>query len=195
VRLNSAVLNRFLVRLDVTNYVRIIRSDHAATPLGMGYGRTRFSSPTDLFTLLYLAQDTRTAIAETIVRDRFEGRVKRDLLASEFDNYAIAVIADAAPLRLVDLRYEGASVLSISTNAVRAKAQQAGRRLSQELYDRTSVDGIVYMSRITNRECVAVYDRAVSKLIAGMPAVPLKRLGSLTADLRALHITVIADVP
>jgi hypothetical protein len=95
----------------------------------------------------------------------------------------------------VDLRHEGANLLGVPTDAVRARAQAAGRRLSQELHDRAPIDGIVYMSRITNRECIAVYERAVaSKLSADKPALPLIRLSSMTADLRALGVTIIADM-
>ena len=52
---------------------------------GMGLGKSRFSSPKNRFRLLYLAQDPTTAVAETIVRDRFEGASERLLLAEEFD--------------------------------------------------------------------------------------------------------------
>ena len=194
-KLDGTVLQQLVVRIDVTDYVRILDRAHANTPLGMGYGRTRFSSPKDRFKLLYLAQDSRTAIAERIVRDRFQGRAKRDLLASELRSYSIAVVRNDDPLVLVDLRHEGANLLGVPTDAVRARAQAAGRRLSQEPHDRTLLDGIVYMSRITNRECVAVYERAVAtKLTSDMPAAPLIRLASMTGDLRALGITIIADM-
>lgn len=47
------------------------------------------------------------------------------------------------------------------------------------------------MSRITNRQCVAVYDRAVAlKLEANSPAFDLPRLAGLGAILDALHITI-----
>ena len=79
-------------------------------------------------------------------------------------------------------------------DAVRAKAQAAGRRLSQSLYDQTTFDGIVYMSRITNRQCIAVYDRAVAlKLEADSPALDLQRLAGLSAILDTLHITLEAS--
>jgi len=45
----------------------------------MGYGKTRFASPADSFKLLYTAADLATAIAETIVRDRFERAAGRTL--------------------------------------------------------------------------------------------------------------------
>ena len=193
--LDRVVLQRLAVREDVTDYVRIVGRAHAATPLGMGFGKTRFSSPKDKFRLLYLAQDTMTAVAETIVRDRFERKTKREILQEEFDLYSIAAIRNSVPLLLLDLRHEGASLLGVSTDAVRAKAQLAGRRFSQQLYDRTDFDGIIYMSRITNKQCIAVYDRAATlKLEADSPALDLPRLGSLPAILNMLHITVIAGV-
>jgi hypothetical protein len=188
---DPAILQRLAVRIDVTNYVRIIACMHAATPLGMGHGRSRFSSPRDKFRLLYLAQDPATAVAEAIVRDRYEKSSERFLMEEELDRYSIAAVRNPQPLFLFDLRYEGANLLGVSTDAVRAKAQAAGRRLSQSLYDETTFDGIVYMSRITNRECVAVYDRAVApNLEADSPALSLPRLGNLPAILEALHITL-----
>jgi hypothetical protein len=189
--LDKAVLQRLAVRADITDYVRIISRAHAATPLGMGFGKTRFSSPRDKFRLLYLAQDPATAIAETIVRDRFQGKAERLILREEFDRYSIAVIRNPSPLFLLDLRYEGANLLGVSTDAVRARAQASGRRLSQEIYDRTNVDGILYMSRITNKQCVAVYDRATASIEADSPAWDLIRLSALGPILNALHLTVI----
>jgi hypothetical protein len=190
--LDKAILQRLAVLEDVTDHVRIIGREHADTPLGMGFGRTRFSSPRDKFRLLYLAQDPMTAVAETIIRDRFERQVARELLQDEFDRYSIATIRNPEPLLLLDLRHEGASLLGVSTDAVRAKAQVAGRRFSQQLYDRTNFDGIVYMSRITNKQCVAVYDRAVTaKLEADSPAPDLPQLATLHTILQMLHIIVI----
>ncbi|PZR86738.1 MAG: RES domain-containing protein [Stutzerimonas stutzeri] len=193
--LDPAILARLSVGVDVTNYVRIMARAHAATPLGMGPGRSRFSSPRNRFHLLYLAQDPVTAFAETIVRDRYENQVDRLLLEDELDRYSIAAVRNPRPLFLLDLRNEGASLLGVSTDAVRAKAQAAGRRLSQSLYDKTTFDGIVYMSRITNRECVAVYDRAVTpSLEADSPAIDLPRLTTLPTILATLHVIIVPSV-
>jgi hypothetical protein len=50
------------------------------------------------------------------------------------------------------------------------------------------------MSRITNRQCIAVYDRAVAaNLQADSPALDLPRLAGLRAILDALHITIVAS--
>lgn len=191
--LDKAVLQRLAVRADVTDYVRIVSRPHAVTPLGMGFGKTRFSSLRDQFRLLYLAQDPMTAVAETIVRDRFQGKRERLLLREELDRYSIVAVQNPVPLHLLDLRHEGATILGVSTDAVRAKAQAGGRRLSQQIYDRTDLDGVLYMSRITNKQCVAVYDRAVAeKLDARSPALELQQLSALASILDRLQITVIA---
>lgn len=85
-------------------------------------------------------------------------------------------------------------MLGVSTDAVRAKDQAAGRRLSQEVYEDTDFDGIFYMPRITNKECVAVYDRAVaSSLEAEAPALNLPKLRGLADILDKLFITVLAQ--
>jgi len=191
--LHPNILQQLAVQVDVSNYVRILPRIYAATPLGMGFGLTRFSSPKNKFQLLYLAQNPMTAVAETIVRDRFEKTTDRYLMREELDRYSIAVIRNPKPLFLLDLRYEGASLLGISTDTVRAKAQAAGRRLSQEIYDQTEFDGIIYMSRITNKECVAVYDRAVHlNLETEAPALNLTRLSSLTDIFEKLFVTIMA---
>ena len=52
--LDPAILKRLSVSVTVTDYVRIIARVHAATPLGMGPGRSRFSSPRNRFHVLYL---------------------------------------------------------------------------------------------------------------------------------------------
>lgn len=48
------------------------------------------------------------------------------------------------------------------------------------------------MSRITNRECVTVYDRAVgTSLETDGPALDLPRLANLPMILDTLHITLV----
>src|SRR3546814_5115571 len=86
-----------------------------------------------------------------------QGRKKRVLLEADLQEQVVAQMVSLAPLKLLDLRTSGASRLGIPTDAVRGRAQQAGRKFSKQLYDRTDFDGIAYMSRITNAECVAIY--------------------------------------
>ncbi|MGG7576733.1 hypothetical protein [Rhizobium sp. Nf11,1] len=133
-----------------------------------------------------------TAVAETIVRDRFQGRAERVIFQEEFDRYSVAAARNPGQLFLLDLRYEGANLLGVSTDAVRTRAQASGRRLSQDIYDRTDFDGILYMSRITNKQFDAVYDRATAGLEADSPALDLPRLSALGLILDALQVTVIS---
>ncbi|ALC11474.1 RES family NAD+ phosphorylase [Sphingopyxis sp. 113P3] len=178
-----AILEDLAVGIDVTGHLRIMEARHRATPTGTGHGETRFSSPVGTFTILYAAQDLPTALAEKIIRDRFQGRKKRVLLRADFDEMVAANLVASKPLKLLDLRTSGASRLGVPTDAVRSRAQQAGRRFSQQLYDTTNFDGIVYMS-LTNTECGAIYDRAAS--IKLDPACPVQDVTLLAGPIPAL---------
>lgn len=188
---DPAILRELAVGIDVTGYLRIMDARFRHEPTGTGVGMSRFSSPADRFTLLYVAQDLQTALAERVIRDRFQGRQRRVLFEEEISTLVVASTVAKAPLKLLDLRTSGASRLGLPTDAVRGRAQQAGRRFSQRLHDATDFDGIVYMSRITNAECVAVYDRAIDAYLdPDCPVVKLQRLATLASSLRSLNITM-----
>lgn len=193
-RLDLNRVSALTIPVDATDYLRIIWQDHRTTPIGMGYGKTRFASPDDKFKVLYAARDLRTAVAETVVRDRFDRRKKRLIMVEEFDERAIASLVGLEPLNLLDLRTTGANRLGISTNVPRGKAQGPGRLFSARLYDQTSVDGIIFHSRITDDECIAVYDRAAAKLDPHCAVVDLLTVGALKSALNDLDIELIARV-
>lgn len=187
--LDSSILRELVVGIDPSGYLRILDARHRAAPTGMGFGQTRFSSQSDSFALLYAAQDLTTALAERIVRDRFQGKMKRVLLETDVDELVVSSLSARVPLKMLDLRTSGASRLGIPTDAARGRSQLAGRKFSQQLYDDTDFDGIVYMSRITNAECVAVSDRAVATTLdPACPVVELLRLTDLVPALKALSI-------
>lgn len=189
---DATILRELAVGIDVTDYLRILEARYRATPTDTGYGKTRFSSPTDSFTVLYAAQDLPTALAEKVVRDRFQGKMQRVLLEADVAELVAASMVALAPLKLLDLRTSGASRLGVPTDAVRGRAQQSGRKFSQQLHDTTDFDGIAYMSRITNAECVAIYNRAVTaKLVPSCPVVDLLRIGDLVPALRSLNVELI----
>lgn len=188
---DAAILRELAVAIDVTGYLRIIEARHCATPTGMGHGKTGFSSPISSFTVLYAAQDLTTALAEKVIRDRFQGRKERVLLDADIDELVVTSLVARAPLKLLDLRTSGASRLGVPTDAVRGRAQQAGRKFSQQIHDATDFDGIVYMSRITNAECVAIYGRAaLAKLKPACPVEALTRLGDLLPALASLNVRI-----
>lgn len=166
--------------------------EYASTPLGLGFGDTRFSSPEHKFKLMYIAHDLMTAVAERIVRDRFEGQAIREIFQEELTAYCVAEIGTVHSLRLLDLRGHGATVLGVSTDAVRAKDQAQGRIMSQRIYDHSNLDGSLYMSRITNRTCVAIYDRALKRVQSYGRAINLVRAKDLVEVIRQLHLTIIS---
>jgi hypothetical protein len=158
----------------------------------MGYGETRFASPSHAFKTLYLAKTLTTGVAETIVRDRFVGKSRRRLTEEEIDAWGVTEVAATAPLSLPDLRAGGPIRLGVPTNVVRGKAQGPGRRFSEALYrSAPDLDGIFYPSRLTNDWCIAVYDRGVPKLRAG-EVRPLIRHPCLLPALAALNVAVLA---
>ena len=188
---DKAILRELAALIDVTGYLRIMEARFRDAPTGTGHGKSRFSSPSDSFSVFYAAQDLPTALAERVIRDRFQGKQRRVLLEDDIGELVVASMTAKTPLKLLDLRTSGASRLGVPTDAVRGRAQQAGQRFSQRLHDTTDFDGIVYMSRITNAECVAVYDRAVARVLDDhCPVVELPRLAGLVPALRSLNVTL-----
>ncbi|WP_420360381.1 RES family NAD+ phosphorylase [Agrobacterium vitis] len=161
-----------------------------ATPLGMGFGQTRFSSPSMAFRLVYIACDVATAIAETIVRDRFEGATERVLDQTEIEEWAVAEVTAPTPLVVIDLRATGLLRLGVSTDAARAKEHREGQKFSETLYSSFAVDGLLYSSRLTSAECLAVYDRAVGTKLEASPAVNLIRHPDLIPALESIGVTI-----
>lgn len=185
---DKAILSSLTRRFEPSNYLRCTPWSHRATPLGMGYGKTRFASPTDSFKLLYIAADLPTAIAETIVRDRFEGASVRQLDIADIQPWGICEVDATMPLRVLDLRGDGCFKLGISTDIARAKAQNESRSFAQELYDTTDLDGILYSSRLRKRNCVAVFDRSVPGHLVAKPVVPIETLAQLVPALKLLKV-------
>jgi hypothetical protein len=190
VKLDPLIVAELVVPFQPNAYLRVIPKAHAATPLGMGFGQTRFSAPDNSFRLVYIARDIATAIAETIVRDRFEGRAQRVLDVTEVNDWAVCEVSATRPLNVLDLRTTGLLRLGVSTNAARAKVHATGRRLSKALYDRFAVDGILYSSRLTSAICLAVYDRAVTPSLTSTPAVELVRHARLIDALASMNVSI-----
>lgn len=105
-------------------WVRLTEAVHPDA-LGMGYGKTRWASATQSFKVLYIASQVVTGVAETIVRDRFEGRVKRNLAIEKIREWSVVDIEVALPLRLLDLRDLGATHLGLCNLARTIKLRDA----------------------------------------------------------------------
>jgi hypothetical protein len=157
----------------------------------MGFGKTRFASTTDSFKLLYIAENLTTAVAEAIIRDRFEGATARELTGDEVANWGVTEVHAHLPLHLLDMRTDGCFLLGVSTDITGAKAQNEARQFSQDLFAQTNVDGILYLSRLTRKTCVAVYDRAVGLKLAAGPVHELETLAVLVPSLSVLRVSLI----
>jgi hypothetical protein len=187
--LDPNILADLAVAITPKAYVRVTPMAHAATPLGAGFGVTRFASPTKD---IYIAQDLTTGVAETLVRDRFQGRARRKLLDAEAALWGMTEVNASTPLMLIDLRTTGLVRLGVSTEAARGKAQGQGRKLSQAIYDQTDAQGLIYISRLTGRTCICVYDRALPGGLVATPVVEVTQLAGLVDAMRELNVTLIA---
>lgn len=185
----------FVRKVTLAGYLRVMAREHD-DPLGMGYGNTRFSSPVKAFKLLYAAADIGTAVAETVIRDRFEavpidGRV---LERSEIARWRVTEVATTEPLRVLDLRGPAAFRLGIDTDAMNARNHAAGQAASQAIHDTDpAIDGLLYRSRLSAADCLAVYDRAVARALRGTAPIPLSEARRLVPALAALSIRLNED--
>ncbi len=190
--LDPATVSSLTRRFQPTAYLRTTPWEYRATPLGMGFGKTRFASPIDTFKLIYLAKDLPTSIAEAIVRDRFEGTTVRELARSDVAAWGVCEVSALAPLRVLDLRGNGCFELGVSTDIAGGKAQDEARDFSQALHNNTDLDGILYRSRLRKQQdCVAVFERAVSPTLPAGAMVQMESLTGLIPALRALKIKLI----
>ncbi len=193
-RLDPRILQDLAVPFEPRSFVRVTPMVHAATPLGMGFGETRFASPMDAFKVLYISETLTTSIAEAVVRDRFQDRVRRQLPEAETVFWGAARVSARRTLLLIDLRTTGLVRLGVSTNAARGKALGQGRKLSQAVFDQSDADGFLYASRLTGAACVCVYDRSVPALSATLVA-PLASEPDLIAALSALDVKLAPSAP
>lgn len=189
-RLDHAVLASLAIAFQPLGYYRVTPLAFRSTPLGMGFGRSRFSSPDDGFKVLYLAVDLTTGVAETLIRDRFENRRRRRIGAAEIARWGVTRVSAPDPLTVIDLRSTGLIRLGVSTDAGRAKAHRYGPRLSRVIHETSDADGILYASRMTGAVCCVVYDRAVAKLEAE-PVTELLQDASLTTALGSLAVDLV----
>lgn len=191
--LDGGVIDRLRKEMTPRAYLRVTPLKYAATPLGMGFGETRFASPSRAFRVLYLGRTLTTAVAETIVRDRFVGRRGRLITEDEILAWGVAEVRAVATLALLDLTGSGLVQMGVPTNTVRGKAHGPGRRFSETLHAcAPDIDGILYPSRLTNELCIVVYQRAVPKLRA-VALCPLVDQRALVSALQNLNVAVLAN--
>ena len=148
---------------------RIIPGNYLTSPLGTAPADSRFCTKLDGYTVLYASPDFGTAFIETVVRDRFTRRRRREVAIREVTERACALIATKSGimLRLLDLRRDGCALIGAPTDTVNARNHAAGRAFGRVIHaDYADIDGLIYASRLTGANIYAVFDRGLGKLEA-----------------------------
>lgn len=172
------LFNGLLVKVQLSNFVRVIRSAFASTPLNVGTNPSRFTSASlinnDARTgekkVLYGAQSIGTALYESIVRDRFDLNPNRTLYPKAYDEMSVVTFSSEQQqgLTLLDLMKGKATRYGVPTDVTRSSDHTEGQHFSQFVYENMpDIHGLLYSSRFTDEGCVALYyDRAISLIFA-----------------------------
>lgn len=176
---------------EFSRYVRIIPSIHQETPLGCAVGVSRFGGTKANFAALYAARNLATALAETVVRDRYEGIDDRRLFATELADRSAVQLDTIKPLRLVDLRKGGCLKLGVSTDIAGAKCFDEAQKFADLVYEDETIDGILYASRLTSENCVVIFDRVITSHLAKSCIAPLTQLGQIGNALNKLNVKLV----
>ena len=161
-------------------------------PLSVRTSPSRFCHGHAGYAVLYAALTFETCIAESLIRDRFVHRARRELPVSAILVRAHARIATQpkTELLLLDLRDTGCLDIGAPTDAARARHFAAGQG---SIYaEHPDVDGILYASRLTGDDCFAVFDRALDKLVV-IDACALKDHPQLPTTLEQGGIHLVED--
>ena len=176
---------------EFSNYVRVIPSIHEGTPLGTAAGHSRFGGTNGSFAVMYAARNLATALAETLIRDRFEGVERRSLFATELSGHSAVQIQTVKSLRLLDLRKGGCLKLGVSTDIAGAKCFNEAQQFADLVYKEATIDGILYASRLTSENCVALFDRATVSHLTTSTISPLVQLENINNALEKLNVQLI----
>jgi hypothetical protein len=162
-------------------------------PLGFGKTPSRFSDPRrrierHRFGVLYLGGSLKVCFLEALLRDQRNGAVGDfPLSEGELHTRHYAEIAIARELTLVDLRGDKAIRMGVPSDVARASQQSLSRVWSVAFFEHPEKpDGIIYPSRLNAETNLAIYDRAVPKLVTHRvtPLIDVRGLAEILDDLK-----------
>lgn len=171
----------------LSNFVRIMPTAYAVKdPLSFGKASSRFSPrvlpsrPTQPFGLIYGTINLATGGFEGIIRDSLDLRPARILRQAAYRPRS-AVNFSTAPgnaLTLLDMTGGNATRYGVPADVIRYSNHKSGQFFSEFIYAGfPDVDGLLYASRFTEALCVALYDRAIPKLVSpGAPTQLTRRI-------------------
>ena len=117
--------------------------------------------------MLYASETVRCAFWETLGRNRFARRRRRELPRTEVEARLVVSILSIEPLALIDLRGDGPARIGAPSAVAHDGNHASGRALSAAVHaDVPEADGFLFPSRFTGDTCVAVFQRAFGKLMA-----------------------------
>lgn len=188
--------SRALALVDVARGAtwRRLYQSRFPNPLGYGFSPSRFSdAETSLvqperFGVVYFGSSIKVCFIEAILRDRGVARTHTFPIEwAELEVWSCAEVRVETAFRVVDLRGDGLVRMGIPTDVARSRSQDLGRAWSRALWAHNAQpDGIIYDSRLNGETNLAIFDRALTKLVA--TATP--RL----VDCRAELATIINDL-
>lgn len=93
--------------MRIESMFQIIQRKHRRRPLGAVPVPSRFSDPSGVFEVVFAAQTVRCAFWESLGRNRFNRRKRRQLPKAEVEARLVVSLRSTAFLELVDLRGDG----------------------------------------------------------------------------------------
>ena len=111
---------------------------------------------------------------------------------AELESYICADIEIKETLNLFDLTGDGHVRLRVPTDVTRASDQTLARIWSEALYNHPDLpDGVLYSSRLTTERNIALYDRAIRKLVPKSAPKLIERRGELADIINDFNLAVI----
>ena len=154
-------LRRRLRDVRLGRVFRVIHRDRRSTPLGAAAAPSRFSDPEGRYAVLYASDAVRCAFWETLGRNRFARRRRRELPRTEVEAQLVVSIGSTGTLTLIDLRDDGPVRIGAPSAVAHDGNHAAGRALSAAVHAGVpEADGFLFASRFPGDACVAVFDRA-----------------------------------
>jgi hypothetical protein len=168
-------------------------------PLGFGYRPSRFSDPRthlpekERFAAVYLGSSVKVCFLEAILRDQGNGRLGDwPVEYAELESWTCATVNVAQPLRLVDLRGDGAIRMGIPSDVAHGTDHETSQAWSAAIWIHDlQPDGVIYSSRLNADTNIAVYDRALGKVAAGTTGRLIDCRKELAVLLRDLAVAIV----
>lgn len=190
----AASFSELITTKPIDFYYRIYPDDPGYDFNTAGTGLSRFSSLRDDYTVIYAASNLETALYEARIRDSLDLSPVREISVQSLEGYVAVGIGQSAddPFNLIDLTDGRAALQGVPTDVLRWSQHDEGPHFSQFIHDHIpGADGIYYLSRFTERPCVALFqDRVENRLRQKRSAVGLARSRAVWLAISALNITL-----